>query len=334
MQRQPIYYISALRVLATFLVILIHASTGYLNRFSADGFDWHYANILHSFSRFSVPLFVMLSGALLLPKNEDTCLFYRKRMIRVLLPFLFWLVVYLVYYFYRYTPIDVLLASRIVEISLDKLLHGPSAHLWFLYMILGLYLAVPFLQKIVVQASQKEILIFIGLWMLSLLLLNKKVGSYLPSLDLTFFSGYVGYLVFGYYLAARNIALPIAVSLSLVVCLGGLNTWGTYLLSLQQGAYDPALYNYLGLNNVLLAGSVFLLFKQLIRRPIPRWAQAVDLYSFGIYLIHILLLNYIHPLIIAPTVLKVPIAALLTLALSILAIYLLRRLPFGKYVSG
>ncbi len=56
-------YISVLRIIAIFLIILIHSSSGYLNSNDFNSFDWNYANWINSFSRFAVPLFVIISGA-------------------------------------------------------------------------------------------------------------------------------------------------------------------------------------------------------------------------------------------------------------------------------
>jgi len=335
MEANRLQYISYLRVLATFCVVLIHASTGYLNTFSSNGFDWNYANVLHSFSRFSVPLFVMISGALLLPRQESLSAFYKKRMPRILWPFLFWSLIYLVYYFYRYTNFEVLPVSRVWEIAADKLLHGTSVHLWYLYMILGLYLALPFVQRMVFALSEAEVRWFLVLWFIALLVMNKRLVNYMPALDVGFFFGYVGYLVLGYWLAYRAPQVKWQLCVVAILILGGLTCWGTWRLSAHAQQYDALLYGYLFPNNALLAASIFLLFKQLVKKPeLPKWLGFLDSYSFGIYLCHILILNYIHPLIDLPTLWKIPVATLVTVLLSALLVFLLRKIPGGRYISG
>lgn len=335
MEANRLQYISYLRVLATFCVVVIHASTGYLNIFSANGFDWNYANVLHSFTRFSVPLFVMISGALLLPRQESFSVFYKKRMTRIVWPFLFWSLIYLVYYFYRYTNFEVLPLTRVGEIAADKLLHGTSVHLWYLYMILGVYLALPFVQRLVFTLSESELRWFLVLWFVALFVMNKRLVSYMPSLDLSFFFGYIGYLVLGYWLAYRAPAVKVSVCVLAILVLGGLTCWGTWLLSVQVQKYDSLLYGYLFPNNALLAASFFLLFKQLVKKPeLPAWLSFLDSYSFGIYLCHIIILNYIHPLVNLPTLWKIPAVSLVTVLLSALLILLIRKVPGGKYISG
>lgn len=335
MEANRLQYISYLRVLATFCVVVIHASTGYLNMFSAQGFDWNYANLLNSFSRFSVPLFVLISGALLLPRQESFSVFYKKRMTRILWPFLFWSLVYLVYYFYRYTNFEVLPLSRVWEIAVDKLLHGTSVHLWYLYMILGLYLALPFVQRMVFALSETEIRWFLLLWFISLFMLNKRLVSFMPAVDLSFFFGYVGYLVLGYWLAYRAPAIKWGYCLLAIFILGGLTCWGTWALSLKAQKYDSLLYGYLFPNNVLLASAIFLLAKEWVKKQeIPQWLGFMDKYSFGVYLSHIIILNYIHPLVEMPTLWKIPVVSLLTFILSVCLTFILRKVPAGKYISG
>src|SRR5690606_14500281 len=156
-------YISVLRIIAIFLVILIHSSSGYLNSNDFDAFDWKYANWINSFSRFSVPLFVIISGALLLQKDEDTGIFYKKRLLKIIPPFAFWTVVYLVYYFIRYIDFEYVGFPQVINIVLIRLKSGSNAHLWYLYMLIGLYLAIPFLRKMVRNCSKKEIEIFLCL---------------------------------------------------------------------------------------------------------------------------------------------------------------------------
>lgn len=330
----PIPYISALRVLATILVILIHASTGYLNHFDAKAFNWNYANTLNSFSRFSIPIFVMISGALLLGKKENTLDFYKKRLAKICIPFAIWTLIYLIYYFYRYTPFIVLPFPQVVETSIQKILHGASAHLWFLYMIVGLYLAIPFLRMIVHQASQNEMVLLLALWAASLLIMNNEFNSYLPAVDLTVFSGYIGYLFLGYFLAKKDFNVSWWLLLVLAVAVGVLNTWGTFLLSSRAETYTPTYYNYLGVNNALLSAVVFLFFKSVVKKPLPHWIHQIDTHSFGIYLVHIIILNFVHPLITLPVVWKIPAATICTLFLCLIFCMIVRKTPGGRYLVG
>ena len=331
-------YISYLRVIATVFVIGIHACTGFLNHFDAKGFNWQYANWINSATRCAVPIFVMISGALLLSKDENTLTFYKKRIPKLLYPFAFWTILYLIYYFYRYTNFHTLPIEKILKISQDKILHGSNAHLWYLYMIIGLYLAIPYLRKIILQCTIKEIEIFLIIWFVSMFIMNKFYYPYTAKLDFTFFSGYIGYLVFGYYLSVKSFKWKKWQLLFGYIALTIFTAFLTYSWSLDDNKYNPHWYNYVFPNTALTAGCLFLFMKQIIRQneDIPNWLKVIDNYSFGIYLVHIIPLNALHPFIskYMSTIWVVPLATLLTLISSIAIIYLFRKIPYGKYVSG
>lgn len=332
-------YIIYLRVLATIFVVMIHASTGFLYRIDPEAFDWSYANWINAATRCSVPIFVIISGYLLLHKDENTWSFYKKRIPKLLYPFAFWTLIYLVYYFYRYTNFESLSSEKIGSIILDKILHGANAHLWYLYMIIGLYFAIPFLRKIMLQSTNREIEIFLFFWMLSMCFTSKPLYSVMPKFDLTFFSGYVGYLVLGYYLSIqdfkfKNRTWVFALTYILMVVIGAI---GTNILNQGANKLNTFFYNYVFVTTAIAAASLFLWVKESVKQAkVPNWIMIVDKYSFGIYLSHIIPLNYLHPLISKhfSTAWVIPLATVSTVIASVLITLIIRKIPYGKYVGG
>lgn len=331
-------YIIYLRVIATVFVVLIHASTGFLNHIDTNAFDWNYANWINAATRCSVPIFVAISGSLLLQKDENTLKFYKKRIPKLIYPFLFWTFVYLIYYFYRYTNFESLSLERILTITQDKILHGANAHLWYLYMIIGVYLTIPFLRKIITQSSIKEIELFLLFWLLAMFVSNKGLYTVMPKFDLTFFSGYVGYLVLGYYLTVKSFnkkRIIYILGYFLIIIIIG---WGTYLLNQDGKKLNTFLYNYLFPTTALATTFLFLWIKAWKKdnNNTPKWIAIIDRYSFGIYLSHIIPLNFLHPLLskYMGTAWGIPLATISTIIASVGITYLLRKIPFGRYVSG
>jgi len=156
----------------------------------------------------------------------------------------------------------------------------------------------------------------------------------MPKIDLTFFSGYLGYTLLGYVMAKREwkVSIPVlAISILLLILF---NAAGTWKYSLLINKFSPAFYGYLGLNNAVLASLVFLLCKRLIVTAAPTWLQTLDNHSFGIYLAHIIVLNYVHPLVNLPILYKIPIATLITFIGSFMVTYLIRKIPYGSVISG
>ena len=65
-----ILYFDFLRIFATFAVMVLHVAGQNWNGTSVPSFEWQTFNLFHSITRFGVPIFVMISGALFLNKRE------------------------------------------------------------------------------------------------------------------------------------------------------------------------------------------------------------------------------------------------------------------------
>ena len=91
---KSIQYLDTLRALATLGVIIIHISSPLVNMTYGKNMPyWWIGNVVDSAVRFAVPLFLMLSGATMLGKEYKLSDFYKKRFMRVFIPFVFWLLV-------------------------------------------------------------------------------------------------------------------------------------------------------------------------------------------------------------------------------------------------
>ena len=89
-----------LRVLASYLVIQVHTGEFYYISPTGtvlSGENPFWVGVLNSICRTAVPLFVMISGFLLLPIKEEMTPFFKKRFTRVAIPFVIWCVLYAVY---------------------------------------------------------------------------------------------------------------------------------------------------------------------------------------------------------------------------------------------
>ena len=111
-------------------------------------YDWWVANILNAFSRFSVPMFVMISGCVLLGRNYETQNFYIKRGIRLLPALLFWSLFYIAF---DYVFNDKELSSILWKLKIGIFISGKAYfHLWYLSMLICLMLFAPFINNYII----------------------------------------------------------------------------------------------------------------------------------------------------------------------------------------
>ena len=179
--RERIGWVDLLRVIACFLVVFSHSCDAFVAVFDSDRATFLQGALAGSFVRACVPLFVMMSGVLLLPVRTGTGAFYRKRIGRVLLALVFWsLTLPVLYYLYmRYVgtsspSIDPALFTG--EATLHKMwtfvfnFCYDTTPLWYLYMLIGLYLIMPLISPWLERASRRELQSVLAIWGVTLLL--------------------------------------------------------------------------------------------------------------------------------------------------------------------
>jgi surface polysaccharide O-acyltransferase-like enzyme len=328
-----------LRVLATISVILLHVSGPLLGQYSiVSNTDWWSGNIYDGSVRFCVPVFVMLTGALLLPKNYELTDFLKKRFSRIVLPFLFWSFVYIGFTYY-YNLSQNYVMSSFELFNLLKL--GSATHLWYIYMIMGIYLFIPILSKWVQNCNEKEILYFLIIWLISLLFDQPLLEKFKIDIDFTYFSDFIGYLVLGYYLSVKSFPFSIKkikiISILLIALGISITLIGTYYITSNSGKFDEYFYDYLSPNTLIASVGVFLLFKN-INLETTKIIDFVGKYSYGIYLIHVLVLDKMEYFGIGYHIMNpifsIPLITVICLLISASIIFLLNKIPFGKYISG
>lgn len=344
------FSLDLLRVLACYLVIHQHASEFYYIQGSTGvvrGDNTFWIGIITSLGRISVPLFVMISGYFLLPMKDTTSAFFKKRFTRILYPFIFWCVGYAVFYvFYRGDSFQTCLIN-ILNIPVN--FGTEVGHLWYIYMLIGLYLLIPILSPWIRSCSKKELEGYLWLWAFTTLLpyihlvfpqiLGECFWNVTPLLY--YFTGFVGYLVLGYYIKAHG-SLSVVKSLVLVV-VGYAVTASVYCSQVETAVDTPHLelsWSFCSLNVVMMTYGAFSLVKAIKWKGENKFGHLitdVSVKSYGMYLAHIMLLNLYHDLLgnMCSTVLiEVPVIALCTFVTVYVVIKLLSYLPKSKYWLG
>jgi len=346
-KHQQLDWINNLRVIAMFLVVVLHTTSPMLMAYGKEPDSyWLIADFYNALSRFGVPVFVMITGALLLPRDYELGDFLRKRLMRIFPPFIFWSAVYIVYSWYNEDITFTDNAWANITLILHQFKYGAYYHLWYVYMLIGLYFIIPVLSKFVRNASEKELLYFLLLWFVVMAITQPYLARYNPQIDLHYITGYIGYLVLGYYLAFKQFPawmnvrwFGILFFVSLIIIIAG-----TYFTSMAGKGLSTIFYEPISPTIVLLSASAFMIGKLSTFKLSPKIKKIRDFagsYTFGIYLSHALILTIfddpdyginINYKLCTPFI-SIPLTALLVFCSALLLVWLISKIPFGKWVA-
>ena len=349
-----------IRGMGIVLVILGHVSGIPLQRMSeVSPADWSVANIYNIIARSCVPLLFMISGALLLPRQENLWDFYRKRFQRVLFPFLFWSVLYVLWRYGCFSFSDAEMPwggkaclgdytfINATKAVLMWIVTRPAEyHMWFMYELFALYLLTPILRLLADGTRDRYLWYMVAIWFI-FGPLQRAVEfrlQYDLIFDLGYLTGYIGYFILGYLLTRIKITKPmIAVAAVVYIAMAIYTVNITRGFSMGQGKLVDYFQYLLGWNIVLLAVSLFILLKTLanhifrIARPrLAKFANQLTAASFGIYLVHVFIINIfmtgpvsVSPLN-APAVFWIPAATLAVFFVSWIIIAILLKIPYVR----
>ena len=332
-------WVDLTRFLGAFLVVLAHVVT-YPNLMGKGTF---WAQIFYyTITRAAVPLFFMLSGMLLLAKEEPLGVFFRKRALKVLIPFFIWS---LLYYYWNNTS-SVTGVFSFLWVGTVKTLSSPrAAHLWFFYSLIGLYIATPILRIFTTRASKMDLLYFCVAWLVVVPIFGilHEQFSILVNFEFPFLTGYIGYFVLGFFLNGLPLTRRLVLWSAVILVLSFIFTFFAIYVGMQSPKYDQFYEQYLALNVIFMAASSFVLLKSLdhwIPSALQRWLVPLGGTAFGIYLLHVLVMD-IFSQYLAPslpflqsglTLFVMPVVAAVTFVLCLGVILGIQKIPILKYI--
>jgi surface polysaccharide O-acyltransferase-like enzyme len=348
------YSLELLRVLAIYMVIQIH--TGEFYYIAKDGTvlpgsDPYWVGWYNSLFRSCVPLFVMISGFFLFPVH-DVNAFYKKRLSRVVIPFVIWCILYA---FYQFFLGQVNIQTAFINILKIPVNFGTDiGHLWYVYMLVGLYLFAPIISPWIENASEKNIRLYLVLWAIAMTVpyihlifpgvLGEAYWNKTPLLY--YFSGFLGYAVLAYYIKRfffSHSPRQYAAGALLIIVGYAITAYGfIHRLPTASSVADLELtWGFETINVAMITAGLFLLFKN-IKAPPPasthvNWLFDVSQKTYGIYLAHIMVLNAVHSLfdqLFTSAAIKIPVIAVITFIATYIIIKLLSYLPKSKYFIG
>ena len=309
----------------------------------------HWAAIYGSLLRPSVPMFVMMTGLLLLPvKKQPLGKFYKKRIYRVLFPFLIWSVLYSMFPwvtgvlglpkeiigdFFCYTQgqesqslIDSLKDVAMIPFNFSH----KENHMWYIYLLIGLYLYMPFFSAWIENADRKTKRAFLLIWIISLFIpyLKEYVANclfersgYVFGTDtwnefglFYYFAGFNGYLLLGHYVKKGN-DWSLMKTFILCILMFAVGYYITYT-GFSTTASNPnatetemeLFFTFCSPNVLLMTLATFLLLQKVVitNSTVIKVLANMTQCGFGIYMVHYFVVGPFF-LLIGPSSLPIPL---------------------------
>lgn len=348
-----IVWLDVLKLIAIFMVICVHCSDPFnVSPEARSNPDYNlWGSIYGSFLRPCVPLFVMITGILLLPVKLSMKEFYKKRLLRIAFPFLIWSILYNLFPWitgvlglpksiisdvFAYAPSD---ASQTFVDALTNIVLIPvkfstyTVPMWYLYMLIGLYLYMPILSSWVKSASYRQKQFILGTWAVTLFLpyaysfySSDILGMCAWNSFGTFyyFAGFSGYLLLGHFLFKElgewNWRKTFLVALPMFA-VGYATTYiGFKSMTALPNCTDQELelfFLYCSPNVALMTVACFLIVKK-VRVQSPKAISALTNISkcgLGIYMVHYFIVGFGYTIadsVGVPVSIRIPATATIT----------------------
>ena len=295
-----VIYYDVLNIIAIIAVIAMHCNgIVHGNPYTRA---WNTSLVVECICYFAVPLFCMLSGATLMNyrKKYDTKTFFKKRFLKVLIPFIFWAIIMFIW------KINILKSMPEID-GMKNWINAffnnkEESTYYFMYSILGIYLTMPILSLLTEENHRKTLWFTVSLYFI----FNSFIPNILSLFKITYntnaqvlLGGYTIFVILGYLLSTEELSKKKKIMLYVFTVIGVLYRFlTTFILSKKYGYVVKITWGYTSWHSILLASSVFVIIKNLFTKQINLSEKQADLLSkisrcsFGIYLIHQIVMYY------------------------------------------
>lgn len=370
--KQRIIYLDFLKVIAIFLMVANHCVDNVTP--AERALPWYnlWGSVYNSFTRPAIPLFMMVTGILLLPTKMDMGSFYKKRLSRVLIPFLVWSVLYnlfpwftgllncdpeTIHVFFKWTDTTQAFGDAMRNILMIPFNFSAFAvQMWYVYLLIGIYLYIPVFSAWVEKSDKRSQRIFLAIWAVSLFvpyLRNYLTENLFGECSWNefglfyYFAGFSGYMLLGYHLVKYPLQMSkvskyalaaIAFAIGYAVTLIGFKN--ATAVEGQSEAMVELFFTYCSPNVALMTFAVFLIAKDLRfeNKRVNRFISQFSICTFGIWMCHYFFVGPVFLLFKScemPVLLKVFLENILVLLASFALVYLVRSTgTFGKKIMG
>ena len=370
--KQRIIYLDFLKVIAIFLMVANHCVDNVTP--AERALPWYnlWGSAYNSFTRPAIPLFMMVTGILLLPTQMDMSSFYKKRVSRVLVPFLVWSVLYnlfpwftgllncnpeTIHIFFKWADTSQAFGDALRNILMIPFNFSAFAvQMWYVYLLIGIYLYIPVFSAWVEKSDKRSQRIFLAIWAVSLFvpyLRNYLTANLFGECSWNefglfyYFAGFSGYMLLGYHLekyplhisnASKYALAAITFAIGYAVTLIGFKN--ATAVEGQSEAMIELFFTYCSPNVALMTFAVFLICKDIRfeNKRANRFISQFSICTFGIWMCHYFFVGPVFLLFKScemPVLLKVFFENILVLFVSFALVYLVRSTgTFGKKIMG
>ena len=370
--KQRIIYLDFLKVIAIFLMVANHCVDNVTP--AERALPWYnlWGSVYNSFTRPAIPLFMMVTGILLLPTKMDMGSFYKKRLSRVLIPFLVWSVLYnlfpwftgllncdpeTIHVFFKWADTSQAFGDALRNILMIPFNFSAFAvQMWYVYLLIGIYLYIPVFSAWVEKSDKRSQRIFLAIWAVSLFvpyLRNYLTANLFGECSWNefglfyYFAGFSGYMLLGYHLVKYPLQMSkvskyalaaIAFAIGYAVTLIGFKN--ATAVEGQSEAMVELFFTFCSPNVALMTFAIFLIGKDLRfeNKRVNRFISQFSICTFGIWMCHYFFVGPVFLLFKScemPVLLKVFLENILVLLASFALVYLVRSTgTFGKKIMG
>ncbi len=288
------FYFEFLRMVAAFTVVVIHIGAGVYEESTLGSLDYYGYLAIESIIRWSVPVFVMISGSLMLKPERELSLkkLYGKYVIKLFVALVVWSFIYALVY------------DGSVSKKIDLFIEG-KGHLWYLQMIVPLYMLLPIIRQIAKNKKATEYFIILFLIFKGFIFTAQEFLMEFGRKEVIhpeYFNvicGYAGYMLLGYWIAENEISKKFRTA---IYCLGIAATAGMFaaehIFNILMGGPDGFFFENFKPNIMIQAVAIFVFAKYAFKPKeklslLDKIIMFNGRHSFGVYLSHILFMDII-----------------------------------------
>lgn len=330
------------RIVAMLSVIMIHVSAVFISGYEhTDSFI--VGNIFDSVSRAAVPLFLMVSGALLLSESkEKSVLDMLKSIKQIILLFVVWSIIYSIIF---NVIAKIVQGENISVTSFIKSAVTGHYHMWYLLMLVGIYLITPFLKQFVKKENKNLVLLYIGVSACTTFckpIINvissyfdaaSFINTFINKFYLDFFAGFVTYYLVGWYIV--HVGISNKILRKFIYFLGGISVLSIIIITQITKDYIN-MYSDTNIFVFIYSTSIFLLINNSSKVDSfsEKATNILSKLSFGIYIIHPMIDKFFGFALSAVENVWIHIVLrfITVFSVSLIVSYLISKIPYIKKI--